>query len=544
MTATTENIQASLRDYLQIIFHRRWFFILPFVIVFCTATIGSFFLPKYYQSSILMLVEEEKPVNPLLVRELQQYGVIPGQQATLAEQLKTLTEKILNYPHLIKLVRDLNLDKGVTDPAAYEGLIYGIRKRTEVKLKAPDVFQISYEDKDPKMARAIIGTLIQIFIDENVSKKTEEAMLAVKFAEEQAQLYKKKLEDSERALFEFKSKYPLQQPGKEVDLNVSMLINYQTALTGVEMNLKEAANKIDLLKRQLAGQEAVIISSEMMDLNPAVANLNAKLQDLQSRRDTLMATNPDSPDLTDIEIEIEDVRERLRLETEKMVDSETSQTAPLFYQRLEQKLKDAQKEEENLLARKKELTSLVAEYEGKIESLPEQEKNLAHLTRDNEVNDNIYKMLRMKVEENRLTGEEVKEKGTKYMILEKARLPLKPSKPQILVTSVVAFILGMLSGFGCVFLSEYGDHSFRGAEDAKRFLDLPILGTIPTIRDGDILQAMRRRHRRIAISMTIFFVVLFIVAVISSEVRQSKIADEIIKTAISEKEAENGKLKE
>jgi polysaccharide chain length determinant protein (PEP-CTERM system associated) len=491
-----------------------------------------------------MLVEEEKPVNPLLVRELQQYGVIPGQQATLAEQLKTLTEKILNYPHLIKLVRDLNLDKGVTDPAAYEGLIYGIRKRTEVKLKAPDVFQISYEDKDPKMARAIIGTLIQIFIDENVSKKTEEAMLAVKFAEEQAQLYKKKLEDSERALFEFKSKYPLQQPGKEVDLNVSMLINYQTALTGVEMNLKEAANKIDLLKRQLAGQEAVIISSEMMDLNPAVANLNAKLQDLQSRRDTLMATNPDSPDLTDIEIEIEDVRERLRLETEKMVDSETSQTAPLFYQRLEQKLKDAQKEEENLLARKKELTSLVAEYEGKIESLPEQEKNLAHLTRDNEVNDNIYKMLRMKVEENRLTGEEVKEKGTKYMILEKARLPLKPSKPQILVTSVVAFILGMLSGFGCVFLSEYGDHSFRGAEDAKRFLDLPILGTIPTIRDGDILQAMRRRHRRIAISMTIFFVVLFIVAVISSEVRQSKIADEIIKTAISEKEAENGKLKE
>ncbi|MDP2943366.1 MAG: GNVR domain-containing protein, partial [Candidatus Omnitrophota bacterium] len=521
-----------------IIFHRRWFFILPFVIVFCTATIGSFFLPKFYQSSVLILVEEEKPVNPL-ARELPY--LTQGPAPTLAEQLKTLTEKILNYPHLIKLVRDLNLDKGVTDPSAYEKLIYGIRSRTEVKLKAPDVFQISYEDKDPKMARAIINTLIQIFIEENLSKKTGEAMLAVKFADEQAQLYKKKLEESERALFEFKSKYPLQLPGKEVDLNVSMLISYQTALTGVEMNLKEAANKIDLLKRQLAGQEAVIISTEMMDLNPAVANLNAKLQDLQSRRDTLMATNPDSPDLTDIEIEIEDVREKLRLETEKMVDSETAQTAPLFYQRLEQKLKDAQLEKENLIARKKELTNLVAEYEGKIESLPEQEKNLAHLTRDNEVNDNIYKMLRMKVEENRLTGEEVKEKGTKYTILEKARLPLKPSKPQILLTSIVAFVLGILSGFGCVFLTEFSDHSFRGVEDARLFLTLPILGSIPTIVDGDILQAMRRRQRRIAISMSVFFIVLFIIAIITSSIRQSKTTDEIIKTAIAEKEAENGK---
>jgi len=539
MAIATEEIQASLKDYLQIVFHRRWFFILPFVVVFCTATIGSFFLPKYYQSSVLMLVEEETPINPL-AREIPLY-LAQNPESTLAEQLKTLTEKILNYPHLIKLVQTLHLDTGVTDPAEYEKLIYGIRKRTEVKLKAPDVFQISYEDKNPKMARAMISTLIQIFVDENLSKKTDEAMLAVKFADEQAQLYKKKLEESERALFEFKSKYPLQQPGKEVDLNVSMLISYQTSLTAVEMNIKETQNKVDLLKRQLAGQEAVIISSEMMDLNPAVANLNAKLQDLQSRRDTLMATNPDSPDLTDIEIEIEDVREKLRLETEKMVDSETSQTAPLFYQRLEQKLKDAQKEEENLAARKKELTSLVAEYEGKIESLPEQEKNLAHLTRDNEVNDNIYKMLRMKVEENRLTAEEVKEKGTKYTILEKPRLPLKPSKPQILLTSIVAFILGILSGFGCVFLSEFGDHSFRGVEDAKRFLGLPILGAIPTIVDGDILQAMRRRHRRIAISMSIFFIVLFIIAIVTSSIRQSKVTEEIVKTAIAEKEAENGK---
>lgn len=527
--------QVSLKDYLKIVFHRKWFFILPFVVVFFTATIGSFFLPKYYSSSVLILVEEEKPVNPL-ARELP-YGVA-GPPATLAEQLKTLTERILNYPHLITLVRALRLDRGVTDPMAYEKIIMGIRQRTEVKMKAPDVFQISYEDKNPKMSRAIVNTLVQIFIDENLSKKAEEAMLAVKFADEQAQLYKKKLEESERALYEFKSKYPLQLPGKEVDLNVNMLINYSTSLTSIGMNLKETENRIDLLKRQLAGREPVLISSEMADLNPAISRLSARLQDFQSRLDTLMATDPQSPEVLDIQVEIEDVREKLRLESEKMVDIETAQTAPLFYRRLEQKLKDAERDADDLRARKKELEKLVGQYEGKIESLPEQEKELARLMRDNRVNENIYEMLRMKVEENRLTAEEVKEKGTKYTILEKARLPLKPSKPQILLTSIVAFILGALSGFGCVFLAEFADHSFRGVEDAKRFLELPILGAIPTIADGNSLMATRRQRRRIAIVVTIFFVVSFIVAVITSNIRQSKITEEIIKTAISEKEAE------
>ncbi|MBM3253387.1 MAG: hypothetical protein FJZ16_03965, partial [Candidatus Omnitrophica bacterium] len=102
MDITTEKIQASLRDYLQMIFHRKWFFILPFVIVFFTATIGSFFLPKYYRSSILILIEEEKPVNPL-ARELPYTW--SGPPPTLAEQLKTFTEKILSYPHLIALVK-------------------------------------------------------------------------------------------------------------------------------------------------------------------------------------------------------------------------------------------------------------------------------------------------------------------------------------------------------------------------------------------------------------------------------------------------------
>jgi polysaccharide chain length determinant protein (PEP-CTERM system associated) len=538
---TTAQAQGSLRDYLQIIFHRRWFFLAPFIVVFFTASIGSFFLPKYYKSSVLVLVEEEKPVNPLASKE-QAYASSTGQTPTLAEQLKTLTEKILSYPHLLELVRILNLDKGVTDQVMYEKMLIGIRKRSEVKMRSPDVFQVSYEDKDPVVARNVARDLVNIFIEENRSKKTSQAATAIKFAEEQAALYKKKLEQSEKKLFEFRAKYPMQLPGKELDYNVSMLTNYQTSLTAVEMNLKESEGKLDRLKRQMSGREPVIISEDMINLNPSVSRLNSQLQNLQSQHDEMMTDKKTSKsDLSSVQVQMEDVREKLRLETEKMIDSETSMTAPLFFQRLSQKVKDAEKEVSDLKKRREELEKLVKEYESRIQTLPEQDRELALLTRDNEVNENVYKMLLLKIEENRLTSAEVQERGAKYTILDEARLPLKPSKPEILIIGIVAFILGILSGFGCVFMAEFADHSFRGIEDARPYLKSEILGAIPLIADKNEVMARRARQRGIAVIMIVFFSIFYIIAAMVSSINTEEVRKKVVEIANKEKTSETKK---
>ena len=540
MTTAPEQAQGSLRDYLQIVFHRKWFFMLPFVMVFFTASIGSFFLPKYYKASVLILVEEEKPVNPLAAKELT-YTSANGQAPTLAEQLKTLTEKILSYPHLLMLVKTLNLDKGVTDQVMYEKMLMGIRKRAEVKMRSPDVFQVSYEDKDPVSARNVTKTIIEIFINENKTKKTAQAASAIKFAEEQAKVYKEKLEQSEKKLFDFRAKYPMQMPGQELDYNVSMLTNYQTSLTAVDMNLRESEGKLDRLKRQMSGREPVIISEDMMDLNPTVSRLNTQLQSLQSKHEEMVSEKPDSADMASSQIQMEDVREKLRTETEKMVDGDTAMTAPLFFQRLSQKQKDAEKEVNDLKKRKESLGKLVKEYESKIQTLPEQERELALLTRDTEVNENIYKMLVLKIEENKLTSAEVQEKSTKYTVLDDARLPLKPSKPEILIIGIVAFILGVLSGFGCVFLAEFADHSFRGVEDARPFLRFEILGGVSAIVDKAEAAAKAARQRGLVVLIIAFYIIFFTIAAISSGMKQDEVRKKVIEIANKEKAADAGK---
>ena len=43
----------------------------------------------------------------------------------------------------------------------------------------------------------------------------------------------------------------------------------------------------------------------------------------------------------------------------------------------------------------------------------------------------------------------------------------------------IAFILGMMVGFGIVFLLEYLDNTYKNKEQLEKDLDIPVLGVIP-----------------------------------------------------------------
>jgi len=517
--------QVSLRDYLFIIFHRKKIFLLPTLIIFFTVSIGSFFLPKYYSSAVLLLIQEEKPINPLTPK-LQAASRIP---MTLREQLKTLNEKILNYPQLSALVTTLGLEDQAKSLVEREKLIYSIRKRTKVRLRSAEVVEIIYEDKDPKMSQTLVNTLIETFIEYNMQKKQKAALVGVEFAESQAEVYREKLESSELALYEFRKGYPLQTPGKDTDINISLLINYQTQLTEVLLSLEELMQQEAKVRNQLSGKEGIELTDEILGANPIIRSLNDDLRRAQVQLGDLLHSDPASSTITDLELEIDDLRQRLLEETEKTVDGQTSFTSPLLYSRLNQQLNELNSSKERFLSRKGELETIVLKYEQRINSLPEQDRVYAKLLRDNEVNSDIYEMLRVKVEENRLNAVEVQQMGLNYEILAKGRLPLKSSKPQKLLVSIIALIFGIVTGFGFVFLMEMGDHSFRGVEDARRFLSIPVVGSTMKIVTQEEFLETRKKQRNMIVALVLLLLLFTVIACISSYVQDRNITKRIVR---------------
>ena len=64
-------------------------------------------------------------------------------------------------------------------------------------------------------------------------------------------------------------------------------------------------------------------------------------------------------------------------------------------------------------------------------------------------------------------------------ILESVELPKNPVAPNKTMNIALSFILGMMVGFGIVFLLEYLDNTYKNKEQLEKDLDIPVLGVIP-----------------------------------------------------------------
>ena len=64
-------------------------------------------------------------------------------------------------------------------------------------------------------------------------------------------------------------------------------------------------------------------------------------------------------------------------------------------------------------------------------------------------------------------------------VLETVELPEEPVAPNKKMNIAIAFILGMMVGFGIVFLLEYLDNTYKNKEQLEKDLDIPVLGVIP-----------------------------------------------------------------
>ncbi len=129
-----------------------------------------------------------------------------------------------------------------------------------------------------------------------------------------------------------------------------------------------------------------------------------------------------------------------------------------------------------------------AEYAKLVSSVPRQEQQLSKLQRDYMVNDRIYESLLQRLETAKISETlEQSDKGTKFRILEPARLPLEPVKPRKPLIVTGGFIIGIALGCGLIYLMEMSDTSIRSLDEARAIFELPIFGTIPPIRAEELV---------------------------------------------------------
>lgn len=444
------------------------------VIGFVSITLAALYVGSnwrnIYTSSTSIYVEEQNILGPLMQGAAVQTGV--ADRSTIAREI------IYGRQILLKVLNELGIDETKTSPAEIERLMDDIKRRTTVSGR-PNLIMIEYRDTVPETAYAVTKNMADLFIAQSLADKARESQAAFEFIDQQAQEYKEKLQKSEEDLKRFKSQNMEILPGMVGDVG-RRNIELNTRLEQLSQELREARIRRASLARQLSGEAATASSFSRTE------QYKARIAELQSQLDTLRLSYHETyPDIIHLKAQIQDLRAIIAREGDRapgagepLVD-ERVVTNPL-YQELQRGLYESNILIETLQARYNQTQAALDEQMRTGQRVEEYEAELAELTRDYEVNREIYADLTRRRESARVSMNlDLEQKGLTMRIDEPAYLPHKPSGPQFIHFVIGGPLLGLLIPIGTVVVIRKLDPRIRSEDRIANELGLPILGVIP-----------------------------------------------------------------
>ena len=412
-------------DYLKVIFRRKALIMIPAYAGLIIGIVACLLIPPTWQASTILLVEEEKIINPLI----QNLAVSTSAQ----QRIESIREIILGWNSLVDLAKKLGLDRTVKDQQGFEDLILGMRKNIQVTMRPPNVIVISYFGKTPQETQLVAKTLTDVLIERNVKTQTKETDVAITFITEQLAIYKRKIKESEISELQDQLKTLLVDSTEEHPL------------------VKELRGKIATATKELNSGEYQVKGGV-----PAVDA--ATKETLEKELDRVLHQQGEGP------------------------------TGGLLSQ---------------------------PDTGNSIYKLMLMDKVDSAKARDISVNQTIYNMLLQRLETAKITQRlETSREGTRYTVLDPARLPLTPVKPNKPVIILIGLFLGLGLGAGLAFAREFTDQSVLDVEDAKLSFALPLLGAIPRITTQEEIAHERAASLTTLIISSISGVALVVIALL------------------------------
>ncbi len=464
-----ELIEIDLREYMRILWNRKWL-IIGLVVI---ALIASYFLSnqmtRIYQTSVMVMIEEGSGTENILSDRL---SILGGQ----GNKIATYREMLRSRRTLQKVITELGLRNRETgEYIKVESLKDNITINVKGDTKLIDV-TVNYPD--PEKAARIANTLIAVFKRDNLELKQADLKGAADFITDQLQNVEKYLADLEKSVLEFKETndiYIPEQQGKDI---LERLTELESGRLGAELKYKQIQAGLNELKKYLAEENREIITTKTITDNPVVQNSESRLADLELELAGLREIYTEKhPQVIELKARIENVKERLRNTVEEIVNSRIEGINPL-YQFLREEIIKGQTEIISSQVQIDTYKSKIKELKEHLAELPAKELELTRLQRESKVTENIYLMLRQNREEIQL---QQAMRSSDIVVIDPAVVKDIPVKPSTKLNMAIAAFLALFIGIGLIFLREYLDTTIKGEDDIEKLTGLPVLGVIPRI---------------------------------------------------------------
>jgi len=428
--------------------------ILNFVYVDSTAIPGKYDFSIDEQSRLtytVTLTNKKLGINKKVINT----GRLPS-----LDTLNTNGMKFVFAPHFLKKPFDFNFyvipkEKAVENLRNKISVIGNTRRDPMME----GIVMVSLSGTDPQLICATINKIADRFVEKNLSFRKRKTNEVLKALQTQLQIASEQLRQDESRIRAFKE----ENPKVGLGIDAQNAIATMTTLESKDLTLStEIEDAKDLLKRlseqtgsdkdQTASEALLFLSSR----NVSTAIVLQKDFNTQSQQKaTLIASrySPEHPMIKD---------------AQSKIDAISIKTIQLLQDFIK-------KQDDEIVKIKSQKTQSL----GQLKGLPQKEMQLAAMTRQQQINSEIYSNLLSRYNQAKIADET--EVPDIYIMDYSVPPEVTSAQKELIKLLTIGLLVCFLITFGPAIIFDFFDKRPRSEDDLKRFMQFPVLEAIPTL---------------------------------------------------------------
>jgi polysaccharide chain length determinant protein (PEP-CTERM system associated) len=462
------DIGGLIRRYLAAGWRHRWKALLLAWLVCGLGWISVYKLPDVYQANARIYAD----VDAILGSVLRGVAVDGAPE----RQVETLQRTLLSRPNLERVIARTDLDLRVTDAASREALIERLGREIKVVPQTRSLFRIEYRDHDPRMAHAVVQTVINLFIEAATSSDRQQMQSARQFIATQLASYETQLRTVEQKRAEFRARYIDLLPSDSFG-GVSKLDQARSRLRTLRGQHEDSTQRRTLLQQQLAATPATLAVAGGEGGDPRLAAAERNLRDL------LLRFTDQHPEVTATRAVIAELRAQGARGGGGGGAAARGGGAPNpLHEQLKLRLIDADSEIGSLERQIRDFEAEVERLENLLRTAPQLQAEYVNLNRDYEVLQRNYEELLARRESLQIAGAARTDADrVRLEVVEPPTVPLTPTGPNRLLFATGVLLAGLGAGGVLALLLVQLDRGFYTVHDLRK-LGLPVLGAISSAK--------------------------------------------------------------
>lgn len=478
----------SVRDYLRIVFRRKWALILPAVAgVLLVAPVWLMTTPRYRAVAS--------------VRRLD-YAAMRSSPASLISggaphvDIRALKAELFAWPNLQDIIVETKQDVGLQTPADWQSKYSELQEALDVDAEAQsrgvDIIQFAAVHTEPKLAADLANTAASNYVELSKERQSQGGESAIRFLRTEMENYRDKLREVEEELDTYRQEHYSDLPNVKDGIRRRML-SLRIEKESRELQLQEARSKLEEVLRQLGTVPKTSRSEVMREQNPVAVDLEEQLRQRRRAHQLLSVQMEEAhPRFRKLKDEIATLEEQLA-ETPQWIEVSEKEVANPQYQQLLTNEANLEQEIKGYQAALSQIQASIEANRRELDNVMKQESQYNDLVRKQGEYQQLYSQYRGQLNEaQRRAKVQQDDYVAKVEMLARALTPEFPYRTPKYKVALMCIMAGLAAGVALMFGLEFCDRSFRNIEDAKNYLEVPVLASISTI----VSEQERRTRRR------------------------------------------------